>query len=114
MTPVEIEVMLKACYLPGELILVDQFGHPTPQAYRDAIVKLINYGMIAKNSVEECGHITDKGCVYVDALRAIPLPIEKVQWVMPGPDDPFDWHDMLQEGQDAAEAILAQEKGTVR
>lgn len=77
MTVVQLQVLLHyrvmACEFPGS---------NWPPAVTDAVNWLVSNGMLAKapeGTPAPMYSITDKGSVHVEALKALPLPVQK--WV---------------------------------
>lgn len=82
MTPFEISIMLHY------YTRVDDFrcGDFSAQAAGDALTSFLDLGLLREVPYTEGGRaadygITDRGRAYVEALKAVPLPIQK--WVMP-------------------------------
>lgn len=78
MSPVVIEMMLKAYYLGGGL--PEDAGEQSPAA-REGIQQLENAGLIEKDSLKVGWHATERGRVYVGMLENTPLPVK--EWVDP-------------------------------
>jgi hypothetical protein len=79
MSPVEIEIALHYFYRREDL------RFPASDAQSRAIVQMIDAGMLARSpdgvSPKYVG--TEGLRVYVEALKAVPLPRLETKWVMP-------------------------------
>lgn len=78
MTPLEIEILLHY-YARTNDYREGDFSAP---AVRSAIDSFVDAELIVPRSKESAAYaIAERGTVYIDALKAVPLPTRK--WVMP-------------------------------
>lgn len=84
MTPLQIKMMLHYFCCAGPYAEKDQH-HATSDAVLLQRTQLIAEGMLSPTRCQSGFHVTERGRVYVEALQAVPLPINK--WVMPGGED---------------------------
>ena len=76
LSPVEIECLLRAIYLPTADL--SDFLNASPARVK-ATVFLCQEGMISRKDFT----ITEKGQFWVDHISSIPFPVEKSVWEIP-------------------------------
>jgi hypothetical protein len=82
-SPKQLEVLLQAHYLAGPLEL-------TGPAHKEA-VEFFSRAEIIKpvGTRPGCWELTEKGTAWIEAILAVPVPVSKTIWVIPGaPDAP--------------------------
>lgn len=82
MTPFEIEIMLHYYYRPRYF----RDGDFSAPASRSALESFCENGLLREAPVNAGAlyEITERGRVYVEALKSVPLPIQV--WIMPTAD----------------------------
>lgn len=80
-TPLHLNILLHY-YAKSEPYAVEKPNHARSEATLQYTSELVSLGLMERDEIAPSGYIcTPKGCVYVEALLNLPLPIQK--WEMP-------------------------------
>lgn len=83
MTPLHIQIMLHY-YCQVKPYAEKEPEHRYSEATQNYTQQLIHYGMLTYSQCKDVFVVTEKGKAYVDALKAIKVPVEKIIYVQPG------------------------------
>lgn len=79
MSPLEIEILMHYASKAGDY----RDGDHSSEAVRRCIGVFLDRGLLERREGNPCYRATEGTHMYVDALCEVPLPVQKLTWVMP-------------------------------
>lgn len=83
MTPLHIQIMLHY-YCTVTPYAENDTQHRYSAATIAYTQQLVNADMLTSSTCKDVYVVTEKGRAYIEALKAVQMPVEKTIWVQPG------------------------------